>query len=372
MCNRQRSLILQTIVFLLLFTFSLTACNSKYSEGVKAQDDEIKPSASAPTAVLGAAGSTFIAPLMSRWVSGYEKDHPKVEVNYRPIGSGGGIEEMKKGYLSFGASDAPLNDDQLKELAPLVQVPASAGPVCIIYNLPGLSTPLRLSAKTLAGIYEGTILTWQDAAVLKDNQGVKLPHAAIIVTHRSDGSGTTNIFTSYLSKVSQDWSWKVGHGLTVSWPTGLSAEGSKGVLDLVKQSPGTIGYLELSYAKQNGVPVASIENRAGKFVQPTPASASAAISAFSDALTKDVRTPIVDPPADAKDAYPISGLTFILLWKDRPGLDQQQAVKDFISYAISSGQNSAEDLSYAKLPEPVQKQGETLLSQLTANGQPVK
>lgn len=356
----------------LLWMLFLTACNSKYSEGVKTQDDEAKPTPGAPTAVLGASGSTFIAPLMSKWVSGYQKEHPKVEINYRPIGSGGGIEEMKKGYLSFGASDAPLSDDQLKELAPLVQVPASAGPVCIIYNLPGLSAPLRLSAKTLAGIYEGTILTWQDAAILKDNPGAKLPRVAIIVIHRSDGSGTTNIFTSYLSKVSQDWSWKAGHGLAVTWPIGLGAEGSKGILDLVKQSPGTIGYLELSYAKQNGVPVASIENRAGQFVQPTPAGAAAAISSFSDALAKDVRTPIVDPPASAKDAYPISGLTFILLWKDRPGADQQQAVKDFISYALSTGQDSAEELSYAKLPEPVQKQGETLLSQLTANGQPLR
>jgi phosphate transport system substrate-binding protein len=309
---------------------------------------------------------------MSKWVSGYQKDHPKVQINYRPIGSASGIEEMKEGYLSFGASDAPLSDDQLKELSPLIQVPASAGPVCVIYNLPGLSAPLRLSAKTLAGIYEGTILTWQDPAILKDNPGVKPPRAAIIVIHRSDGSGTTNIFTSYLSKVSQDWSWKAGHGLVVTWPIGLGAEGSKGILDLVKQSPGTIGYLELSYAKQNGVPVASIENRAGQFVQPTPGGAAAAISSFSDALAKDVRTPIVDPPASAKDAYPISGLTFILLWKDRPGADQQQTVKDFISYAISAGQDSAEELSYAKLPEPVQKQGETLLSQLTANGQPLR
>jgi phosphate transport system substrate-binding protein len=309
---------------------------------------------------------------MSKWVSGYQKDNPKVQITYRPIGSGGGIEEMKKGYLSFGASDAPLSDDQLKDLAPLIQVPASAGPVCVIYNLPGLTSPLRLSAKALAGIYGGTILTWQDPAIANDNPGVKLPRAAVIVIHRLDGSGTTNIFTSYLSKVSQDWSWKAGHGLAVSWPNGLGAEGSKGVLDIVKQTPGTIGYLELSYAKENGVPVASIQNRAGQFVQPTPAAAAAAISAFSDDLAKDVRTPIVDPPASAKDAYPISGLTFILLWKDRPGADQQQTVKSFIAYAISKGQDSAEELSYAKLPDSVQKHGEMLLRQLTANGQPLK
>ena len=225
---------------------------------------------------------------------------------------------MKQGYLSFGASDAPLSDDQAKEMPSVIQIPASAGPVCIVYNLPNLSAPLKLSAKSLSDIYLGNIISWQDPAIARDNPGVALPRAAVIVVHRSDGSGTTNIFTSYLSKVSHDWSWKSGQGLSVTWPIGLGAEGSKGVLAIVKQTPGTIGYMELNYAKQSGVPVASIQNQAGHFVQPSPASAAAAITAFSDALAKDVRTPIVDPPASAPDAYPISGLSFILIPKDRP------------------------------------------------------
>jgi phosphate transport system substrate-binding protein len=279
---------------------------------------------------------------------------------------------MKKGYLSFGASDAPLNDDQAKEMSPIIQVPATAGPVCIVYHVPNLGVPLRLSAKSLSDIYLGNIINWQDPAIAKDNPGVKLPRAAVIVVHRSDGSGTTNIFTSYLAKVSHDWSWKSGHGLSVTWPTGLGAEGSSGVLAIVKPTPGEIGYLELNYAKENGVPVASIQNQAGHFVQPSPGSAAAAISAFNDALAKDVRTPIVDPPASAADAYPISGLSFILIPKDRPDASQQEAIKDFVAFAISTGQNSAEELSYAKLPDPVQKQGQELLSQLTANGQPLK
>jgi len=199
-----------------------------------------------------------------------------------------------------------------------------------------------------------------------------LPKGAIIVVHRSDGSGTTNIFTSYLSKVSQDWSWKSGHGLSVTWPTGLGADGSKGVLAIVKQTPGTIGYLELNYAKENGVPFASIENEAGHFVQPSPESAAAAISSFNDALAKDVRTPIVDPPASTPDAYPIAGLTFILIPKDRSDSGQQEAVKKFVAFAITTGQDSAEELAYAKLPDAVQKQGQALLSELTANGQPLK
>ncbi len=372
MCREQKSLIVRMGGSAILCFFLLAGCNRKSSEDLALESDDVKASPSAPTSVLGAAGSTFIAPLMSKWVSGYQKDHPKVQINYRAIGSGGGIEEMKKGYLSFGASDAPLSDDQLKELSPLIQVPVSAGPVCVIYNLPTLTAPLRLSAKALAGIFQGTIVTWQDPAIANDNPGAKLPRAAVIAIHRSDGSGTTNIFTSYLSKVSQDWSWKAGHGLAVTWPVGLGAEGSKGVLDLVKQTPGTIGYLELSYAKANGVPVVSIQNRAGQFAQPTPAAAAAAISAFSDDLAKDVRTPIVDPPASAKAAYPITGLTFILIWRDRPAADEQQAVKNFIAYAITKGQDSAEELSYAKLPDPVQQQGEMLLSQLTASGQPLK
>ncbi len=302
-------------------------------------------SATAPTAVLGAAGSTFIAPLMTKWVSTYQQAHPRIQVNYRPIGSGGGIEEMKQGYLSFGASDAPLNDEQAKEMSPVIQVPASAGPVCIVYNLPNLSTPLRLSAKSLSDIFLGNIISWQDPAIARDNPGATLPKAAVIVVHRSDGSGTTSIFTSYLSKVSHDWSWKSGQGLSVTWPIGLGADGSKGVLAIVKQTPGTIGYMELNYAKQSGVPVASIQNEAGHFVQPSPASAAAAIDAFRDSLAKDARTPIVDPPASAPEAYPITGLSFILIPKDRQDAEQQTAVRNFIAFAISTGQDSAEELS---------------------------
>jgi phosphate transport system substrate-binding protein len=348
-------------LFCLLFTFGCS--NSTSTAGTS--DAE-------PTAVLGAAGSTFIAPIMTKWVTDYRQTHPTVQVNYRPIGSGGGIEELKKGYLSFGASDAPLNDDQIKEMSPVIQVPDIAGPVCIVYNLPNLSAPLKLSAKTLSDIYLGNIISWQDSAIARDNPGVSIPRAAVIVVHRSDGSGTTHIFTSYLSKVSHDWSWKSGEGMSVTWPIGLGADGSKGVLAIVKQTPGTIGYMELNYAKANGVPVASIQNEAGHYVQPSPESAAAAVTAFSDALAKDVRSPIVDPPASAPDAYPISGLSFILIPKDRPDASQQAAVRDFVAFAISTGQSSAEELSYAKLPEAVQKQGQALLTQLTVNGEPLK
>jgi phosphate transport system substrate-binding protein len=264
-----------------------------FSEEGKAKE---APVATTNIRTIGSAGSTFIAPLMSRWAGDYEKSHP-VHVNYRPIGSGAGIEEMKKGFLGFGASDAPLSDDQMKAIAPMLQIPASAGPVCIIYNLPGLTVPLRLSPATLAGIFLGNIISWQDPAIVRDNPGAKLPHAAVIVVHRSDGSGTTNIFTTYLSRVDKAWSVNPGAGLSVKWPAGLGADGSTRIAEIVKQTPGTIGYLELSYAKENGLAVASIQNKGGEFVIPTPASASAAITAFGQELANDVRTPVVDPPA---------------------------------------------------------------------------
>jgi len=352
-----------TFVLLLVTLCGLLASvGCDFSEEGKAKE---VPVSTNNNVVVGGAGSTFIAPLMERWAGTFGQSHP-VQVNYQPVGSGAGIDYTKQGRLNFAATDSPLSDQQLKDMPSLIQVPATAGPVCIIYNLQNLAAPLRLSAKTLAGIYDGSIISWQDPAIVRDNPGAKLPRAAVIVVHRSDGSGTTDILTNYLSKVSPEWSSKSGHGLSVTWPVGVGAEGSKAVLDLVTQTPGTIGYLELSYAKDKGLPVASIQNRAGQYVAPSPAGTLAAMGAFSSALEQDVRTPIVDPPASAKDAYPISGISFFLV---RNGQDsnEERAVKDFVAYAISGGQDLAEELSYAKLPATVQQQGQQLLAQLTAD-----
>jgi len=336
--------------------------------GEEGKPEDYKSTGSGTRWVAG-SGSTSIDPLMDRWSSDYEKSHP-VHINYRPIGSGGGIEDLKRGFGSFVASDAPLTDEQLQGLPAVVQIPVTAGPVCVIYNLPGLKSPLKLSGKTLAGIYSSDIIGWQDPAIAHDNPGAALPHIAIIVTHRSDGSGTTSILTSYLSKVNPAWATKFGQGLNVKWPAGIGESGSKAVLNAVKETPGTIGYLELSYAKKSGLPVALIQNRAGEYVEPSPASASLALSASIDALAKDLRTPIVDPPAIAKGAYPITGITFILVPKDSQGSDGDQAlVRDYLAYGLSTGQDVAEELSYVKLPAPVQQQGQALLSQLTQNGQ---
>jgi phosphate transport system substrate-binding protein len=274
-----------------LFT---TGC--KYGEDGKPEEFKANTTQRQP---FFASGSTFIAPLINRWGADYEKSH-LVHVNYHPIGSGGGIDNLRKGTGAFAASDAPLSDDQLQGIPAIVQIPVSAGPVCVIYNLSGLNAPLKLSGKTLAGIYASDIISWQDPAIARENPGAKLPHAAIIVVHRSDGSGTTNIFTNYLSQVSPIWMTKFGKGLAVKWPAGIGADGSDAVLNTVKQNPGTIGYLELSYAKQAGVPVASIQNKAGEFVVPSPESSYLAVNAATGELAKDLRTSIVDSPATAK------------------------------------------------------------------------
>jgi phosphate transport system substrate-binding protein len=319
---------------------------------------------------FGAAGSTFIAPLFNRWSNDYVKGH-NTRVNYRSIGSGGGLKELQDGLLTFAATDAPLNDAQLKDMPPIVQIPVTGGPVCVTYNLPGLSGPLKLSGKTLAAIYAGQVKRWQDASIAHDNPGVKLPALGITVTHRLDGSGTTSIFTSYLSAVSPSWAAGPGHGLAVAWPTGIGQNGSVAVLAVVKQTVGAVGYMELRYAQEAGMPVASIQNKAGEFIAPSPATATLAIEASADALAKDLRSSIVDPPAFAKGAYPISGLSFMLFPKDNTLAGQQQSFKKFVTYCLTDGQNAAEEMSYSRLPPPLLQQGQSLLSQLTENGKPV-
>ena len=310
------------------------------------------------------AGSTFVYPLMSRWIADYHGKQPNLQINYQSIGSGGGIQQLKKGLVDFGASDLALADDQLKDMPALVQIPETAGPVCVTYNLQQLSQPLKLSGKTLSGIFLGTIKNWQDPGIKADNPGVNLPNQAILVAHRSDGSGTTNIFTTYLSAVNPDWQSKVGKGLSVSWPAGIGGKGSEGVTGLVKQSPGAIGYVELNYAIENKLPVATIQNKAGKFVAPTAAGASAAIDAYSSELQKDVRTPIVDPPASAADAYAISGLTFLLVPTNPPDAGKSAQTKAFINYVLNDGQAMTEQLHYSKLPASLQKIDMDLLSKV--------
>ena len=344
-----------SVLPLILATFLFwTACNSGPKPATPPQEN---------VNTLVGAGSTFIYPIMTRWISDFQSTHPGVQINYQSIGSGGGIQQLKQGLVDFGASDAALDDDKLKEMPALVQIPESAGPVCITYNLPDLKEPLRLSADSLAGIFLGKIKTWQDPELRKDNPGVNLPKTPIIVAHRSDGSGTSNIFTTYLAAVSPEWQKKVGKGISVSWPEGLGGKGSEGVTGVVKQTPGGIGYVELTYAKENNLPVAEIRNQAGKWVEPSAAGTTAAIDAFKDELAKDVRTPIVNAPASAGDAYPIAGLTFLLVPKQPKSPERGKMVTEFIQYIITQGQSQAEAMFYAKLPDSLQQHDQSLLSE---------
>jgi phosphate transport system substrate-binding protein len=338
-----------------IFAAALAAgCSSKTT---------MKKGAESATIQLTGAGSTFIYPAMTQWISSYQKMHPDVRINYQSIGSGGGIQQVKAGLVNFGASDAALDNMQLAAMPPLVQIPESSGPVCLTYNLSQLKKPLRLTSQLIADIYLGKIKNWDDPLLRPLNPGVHFPNEPIIVAHRADGSGTTNIFTTYLSTVSPEWAKKVGHSISVNWPVGLGGKGNEGVTGIIEENPGGFGYVELAYAISNHMPVAHVENRAGKFVAPTVAGTTAAIAAFADSIAKDVRNPIVDPPASAPEAYPISGFTFLLVPTKANSPRQAQALAGFIRYILTDGQQVATKLDYAPLPESVTQLDEKLLAQ---------
>jgi phosphate transport system substrate-binding protein len=321
---------------------------------------------------LNGAGSTFVYPVMSRWTQAFHEAHGDTQVNYQSIGSGGGVQQVKSGTVDFGASDYPLDDKALADMKPMLQIPETAGPVCVTYNLPELKQPLQLSADAIAGIFLGTVKSWRDPLITKENPGVTLPNDKILAVHRSDGSGTTAAFTMYLSAVSPEWKSEVGQGGAVSWPGGIGGKGSEGVTGQIRQSPGGIGYVELTYAQQNKLPVASVKNMAGKYIQPSTASTTAAIQGFADALSKDPRTPIVNPPASAQDGYPISTLTFLIIPKDGTDAAERSALKKFVQYVITDGQSAAAGLNYAPLPDSVRQYDQQTLNQMTANGAPVQ
>jgi len=343
----------------LALTAALTACKS--SSGPSNQ-----------SVTLNGAGSTFVNPVMSRWTYEFSARNPGLSVNYQSIGSGGGVQQVRAGTVDFGASDYALTDKELATMPPVLQIPETAGPVCITYNLPGVTQPLHLSAEAIAGIFLGKITTWHNPIVQKDNPGVTLPNLNIVVAHRSDGSGTTAAFTTYLSAVSPEWAAKVGSGGAVSWPVGLGGKGSEGVTAQVRQSPGGIGYVELIYAQQNKLAIASIRNQAGKYIAPSEASTTAAITAFSAQIDKDPRLPIVNAPASAPEAYPISTLTFLIVPKDGKDAAKRSALKKFIQYIVTGGQATAGALNYAPLPDGVKQYDQNLINQMTVNGQPIQ
>jgi len=318
---------------------------------------------------LTGAGATFPYPLYSKWFDEY-RQKTSVALNYQSIGSGAGIQQVRAGTVDFGASDAPLSDDALRDMPhAVVHFPMVAGAVVLAYDLPGLSAPLVLSSDVVTAIYLGKITTWNDRRLAALNPGTVLPAAPILPVHRSDGSGTTYIFTTYLASASTQWKELVGAGTAVSWPVGIGGKGNDGVAGLVRQTPGSVGYVELAYAKQNRLTVAALRNRAGRIVQPSIESTQAAMAASAAKLAKDVRAPIVD--SAAPEAWPIAGLTFLLVPRDQADPAKAKALADFIAWAIHDGQADAAALLYAPLPEGIVHVDEANLRRLTARGRPL-
>ena len=314
--------------------------------------------ASAPAAEsLSAAGATFPYPLYSKWFAAYQQK-TGVEISYQAIGSGGGIRALKNGTVDIGASDAPLSDAELRDMpGSVVHLPTVAGAVTISYNLPGVDKALKLSPDVIANLFLGNIRRWNDRRIAALNPGVTLPNLPVAVAHRSDGSGTTYIFTSYLNAVSRAWALRVGVGKSVDWPTGLGASGNPGVAAIVKQTPGAVGYVELAYALQNHLQYALVKNRAGKFVEPTIASTAAAAASAVKAMERDVRVSIVD--SAAPNAYPIAGFTYLLVYQKNHSGDRAQAVSRFLTWGMHEGQSYAAGLLYVPLPEEIVKINES-------------
>lgn len=317
----------------------------------------------AATQVHG-AGSSFIAPLFTKWISEFSKTNADTQINYQSVGSGAGIRQFTQKTVDFGATDAFMNDDQLKEAGKVVHFPVAMGAVVVTYNLAGLPKALQLDGPTLAEIFLGNVKVWNDPRITKLNTGVALPATPILIAHRSDGSGTTAIFTEYLSKLSPAWKQKVGTGTAVNWPVGLGGKGNEGVAGLVKQTPGSIGYVELIYAKSNGLAFASIKNSAGVVVEPTLASVTAAASGALKTLPADFRGSITN--ASGKTAYPISGMTWVLVWDQSATTEKEVAITKFLKWSLSSGQVFAEQLHYAPLPPSLIKKVQERLQKLEA------
>jgi phosphate transport system substrate-binding protein len=326
-------------------------------------------STSTDEAIIG-AGSSFDNPLFSKQFSEYSKTNG-LKVNYQSVGSGAGISQLTAKTVDFGASDAPMNGKQDTAAgAPVVHIPITAGAVVLSYNLPEVKDTLMLTPGVLADIFLGKITKWDDKAIAAINKGVKLPSTAIVIAHRSDGSGTSNIFTTYLAKVSDEWNTKVGHGSSVNWPAGLGGKGNEGVAGLIKQTPGAIGYIELAYAIQNNMPYAKMQNKAGNFITPSIASVTAAANIQIPADTKVSLT-----NTDAADGYPISGFSWVIIYKEQKygdrSLDRATKLVKLISWMIHDGQQYSSALNYAPLSPAAVSAGDAVLKTVTYDGKPI-
>jgi phosphate transport system substrate-binding protein len=316
------------------------------------------------TVLLNAAGATFPYPMYSKWFDVYHTQHPNIQINYQSIGSGGGIRQVLAGTVDFGASDGPMNDDQIKEFkekrgVEILHFPTVLGADVPTYNIPGVTSDLNFTQKAIAGVFLGTITKWNDPEITKANPDVKFPDSSILVVHRSDGSGTTYVWTDFLAKISSEWKSKVGTGTSVNWPVGLGGKGNEGVAGLVKQTPNSLGYVELVYAIQNNMPYGQVQNADGKFVKAGLASVTAAAAGASKNMPDDFRVSITNAPGAA--AYPVSSFTWLLIPAQFSDAAKRDAIKGFLKWMLADGQNYTEALAYARLPNPViAKEGQAI------------
>jgi phosphate transport system substrate-binding protein len=308
------------------------------------------------TLSINGAGATFPYPMYSKWFDEYHKKNPNLAINYQSIGSGGGIKQVTEGTVDFGASDAIMNEEQLKAFQDkhgfaVLHFPTVLGADVPTYNIPGVDAELNFTQEALAGIFLGKITKWNDPAITGVNKGVNLPANDIVVVHRSEGSGTTYIWTDYLSKISEEWKNKVGKGASVNWPVGLGGKGNEGVTGVIKQTPNSFGYVELIYAIQNKLPYGRVRNSSGAFIKADLASVTAAAAGAAKNMPDDFRVSITDAPG--KTAYPISSFTWLLVPAKFSDPAKRDAIKGFVKWMLADGQNYTEALSYAKLPKEV-------------------
>lgn len=302
---------------------------------------------------INGAGATFPYPIYSKWFNEYSQQHPNVKINYQSIGSGGGIRQVSEGTVDFGATDGPMSDEQIAGAKIKTQhIPTVLGAVVPVYNLPGLNKDLNFSGDVIADIYLGKIKMWNDGRIAKDNPGVNLPNQAILPVYRSEGSGTTYIFTDYLSKVSPDWASKVGKNTSVKWPAGIGQKGNEGVAGMVRQSPYAFGYVELIYAEQNKMSFGAVKNASGKFLRASTDGVTAAAAAAAKTMPADYRVSITNAPGAT--SYPISSFTWLLIPTHLSDAAKMSALKDFITWMLDHGESEASALSYAPLPKQVQ------------------
>jgi phosphate transport system substrate-binding protein len=310
---------------------------------------------------INGAGATFPNPIYQKWFSEYHKQRSDVEINYQSIGSGGGIRQMQAGTVDFGASDMPLNDEQLKQFkVKILELPTVLGAVVPAYNIPGVGSEVKFTPDVLADIYLGKITKWSDPRIAKVNPGIKFPDTNITVVHRSDGSGTTFIFTDYLSKVSPEWKGSVGANTSVKWPLGMGGKGNEGVAGYIRQLPGSLGYVELIYALQNNITYGSVQNSSKNFIKASLESVTAAAAGVK--MPPDFRVSITNPAG--KDAYPIASFTWLLIPTVPADKNKGEVLKQFANWMLDSGQGMVESLSYAPLPKDVVAKEKTAIAHL--------